>query len=658
VQRLHDSGIGSIFHTYAFFIDKQSKYVSPIPDKRLDAFRSFSLAAPLAPDQTELLVEEPTKGMSTVTGFFEHNSVVLHLDDELITFSTVSQDPPWRFGGLKRGALGTKPSSHEKGAKARHLKECFGLFVPDVESSLFEEIARNHAEVVNSCGFDGIYLDAIDGSSILRGPDECWYWADKFVFEIQRHLKRPVGMEMSAMWHHFWQYRTRWQAWDYPQRGHKRFIDLHAEAVHGGLLLPLHLGWWNFQVFDPPQIEPSYPDVVDYLGAKLIGWDAGISMTGAIDPARLNSIPLLHRAVDILRQYEELRRVGSFSDAVRAKLREPNSEFSLVRYSAGHWRLQPVHAEAHTSSACEAWSLSWKIENPFEAQPLQFRLESLMSTSAYDDPGNILLADPSAPETFNSAPRTATGVRATLQCVQLSATNHATGLLAATNPGQVPRRGAWARLERQFDPLINLKDHQALGLAMEGDGLGEVIAVRLESPRYLSFGAAADRYVTVDFTGQRVFSLVETESARWSDYAWNDGKTLYNLYRETIDFSKVESFSLWLNNLPEGREAKCAIRAVKALRMLPGVARHPAVTVNGQTLVLPVDMASGSYLELGEHGECVLYGSKGETLTQVKLPAPPQELRAGLNQVQFSSEPGDGPPPRVKLVIFSHGHPL
>ena len=42
------------------------------------------------------------------------------------------------------------------------------------------------------------------------------YWASKFVVEIQKRLKQPIGMEMSAMWHHFWQYRTRWQAWDYP----------------------------------------------------------------------------------------------------------------------------------------------------------------------------------------------------------------------------------------------------------------------------------------------------------------------------------------------------------------------------------------------------------------------------------------------------------
>ena len=300
VKRLHDAGIGSIFHTYAFFIDKQSKYITPVPDKRLDAFRTFTLTESIESNGTEIIVNESTSGMNTVTGFFEHNSVILHIDDELITFDAVSQEPPWQFTKVQRGAFGTKPAAHQKGAKARHLKECFGLLVPDPESSLFEEIAKNHADIVNSCDFDGIYLDAIDGSSILRGADECWYWADKFVFDIQKHLKKPVGMEMSAMWHHFWQFRTRWQAWDYPQRGHKRFVDIHAASVNGGLLLPLHLGWWNFQNFNPPQVEPTYPDVIEYLGAKLIGWDAGISLTGSIDRDRLNSVPLFRRAVDIL----------------------------------------------------------------------------------------------------------------------------------------------------------------------------------------------------------------------------------------------------------------------------------------------------------------------------------------------------------------------
>src|SRR5439155_15346337 len=337
-----------VLHTYAFFIDKHSKYVTPVPDGRLDAFRTFTLAEAIRDHDADITVNESTAGMTTVTGFFEHNSTVLHLGDELITFGAVSQQAPWRFTGVKRGAFGTAPSAHEKGAKARHLKECFGLFVPNPETSLFTEIAANHADVADRCGFDGIYLDAIDGSSILRGGDECWYWADKFVVEIQQRLKRPIGMEMSSMWHHFWQYRTRWQAWDFPQRGHKRFIDLHAEAVHGGLLLPLHLGWWGFQSFNPPQIEPTYPDVMENLGAKLIGWDAGISLTASADRETLRNTPLFSPSVDILRACEELRHTNAFSEAVTAKLREPGKEFALFKNPVGQTKFHRVHSQAQT----------------------------------------------------------------------------------------------------------------------------------------------------------------------------------------------------------------------------------------------------------------------------------------------------------------------
>jgi len=658
VNRLHDAGIGSIFHTYAFFIDKQSKYVTPVPDRRLDAFRTFTLVAAVGPDAAEIEVNESTRDMSTVTGFFEHNSVVLHIDDELVTFSGATKEPPWRFTGVKRGAFGTKSASHEQGAKARHLKECFGLFVPDVESSLFEEIAENHAEIVNACDFDGIYLDAIDGSSILRGPDECWYWADKFVFEIQKRLKKPVGMEMSAMWHHFWQFRTRWQAWDYPQRGHKRFIDVHATSVNGGLLLPLHLGWWNFQAFKPPQVEPTYPDVMEYLGAKLIGWDAGVSLTGSVEQESLGAAPLFRRAVDILRTCEQLRRAGSFDETVKAKLREPGKEFTLFRDDAGTWRFRPAHYDAHTAAVSEPWNLSWSTENPFGDQPVKLRIEALMSAAPYDDRGNVVLADLSGPKMFAGPPVAAAGVSATFAPAPTSDTQEPAGVLAATNSGKVPRNAAWVRLDRKFEPTLNLRDHQALGVWVEGDGLGEIIAIRLESPRHVSYGAVADRYITVDFTGRRFITLVETESARWSDYVWNDGKGLYNVYRETIDFSTVESISLWYHNLPQGREARCLIGAVRALPMVPCLVRNPALTVNGKTISFPVEIRSGGYLEFDGIGGCTLYGPKGDTLAKVTPGGTVPLLLTGENQVQFSCDSTEGPAPRVKVTVISHGDPL
>lgn len=657
-SRLREAGIGSIFHTYAFFIDKQARYVTPVPDRRLDAFRRFTLAAPVDADANEIVVEESTAGLSTVTGFFEHNSVVLHLDDELVTFSGFSREAPWRFTGVRRGAHGTRAAPHARGTQARHLKECFGLFVPDPESTLFEEIAAHHAEVVNRCGFDGIYLDAIDGASILRGADECWYWADKFVFEIQRRLKKPVGMEMSAMWHHFWQYRTRWQAWDLPQRGHLRFVDQHAAAVNGGLMLPLHLGWWDFQSFNPPQIEPSFPEIMETLGARLVGWDAGLSLTGGIDREKLRSVPLFRRAVEILRQSEELRRYGYVDAATRAQLREPGRGFALVR-DGNRTRFQRSEPATHLAALAAPDSLIWTVTNPFAEQPLRVRIEALMSsggTSDESDTNSTVLTDRELATADSWKRTTARGVDLRTEATILARNGVPATLLIATNAGNVPRNAAWARLERHFSPPLDLKTKQALGFWVEGDGQGALLAIRLGSPHHLAFGAVADRYLPLDFTGPRFVTLVETESSRWSDFQWDDGKSLYNVYRETVDFGAIDSVSVWLQNLPPGRETRCRIGPVRAVPMVPATLRHPVLYVNGRPLRIPVELTSGQWIEVNDGTTIRVFGKQGEPLRTVILdPTTPPWLDAGHNELRLSGLAGPGPAPRARVTVFRRG---
>ena len=179
-------------------------------------------------------------------------------------------------------AQGTKAAPHSKDSKARHLKQIVGLFMPDPDTPLFEEIARNNAEKVNYCDFDGIYFDA-HGGGLFRGPVTSWHYDTKFIYLVWKHLKNPVGMEFGGMEHHWWQFRTRWLALDYPRRGYKRFIDKHIAHVTRGQLLPPFLGWWNFHVWDPPQVEPMFPDVIEYMGCRMIGYDAGMSLPPRLD---------------------------------------------------------------------------------------------------------------------------------------------------------------------------------------------------------------------------------------------------------------------------------------------------------------------------------------------------------------------------------------
>jgi hypothetical protein len=228
----------------------------------------------------------------------------------------------------------------------------------------------------------------------------------------------------------------------------------------------------------------------------------------------------------------------------------------------------------------------------------------------------------------------------------------------ATNAGTVPQKAAWARLERPFEPRLDLRKHQALGLWVEGDGLGEILAIRLESPRHISFGAVADRYLPIDFTGRRFITLIETESARWSDYVWNDGKGLYNVYRETIDFGAIESASVWYQNLPPGQEVRCRVGEIKALPMLSATVKNPAISINGVTVEFPVEMVSGQWIECHGSEDCLRYGAKGEPLGKVNLRAPYPELTPGTNFVRILFSGASQPPPRLKVTVFSGGEEL
>jgi hypothetical protein len=693
-DRLHEAGISSIFHTYAFFIDKNSKYVTPVPSEDLGYFTSFTLSRPLGEKDGEIFVNESTANISTITGFFVRNSLSLRIGGELIEFTGVSDAPPYRFTGCKRGVNGTKASSFKAGGKLFHLREMFGRFVPGPETRLFDEIARNTAKIVSDCGFDGIYFDAIDGSDILAGEENFWYYGTKFIFEVAENLKHPVGMEMSSMSHHWWHYRSRWQAWDRPVRGYKRFIDIHSAAIkstrlflppkirsnenehglwrgstplinkyapaeNGGLLLPLHLGWWGNQTWNPPQVEPTFTDDIEYLGCKMIGNNAGVSMLGGAEEKTLEANPLFRRLTGIIRQYEELRQKNYFSDSVRAILREPGKEFTLFREENGRWNFRPVVYGKHKVEGLKNGSSAWKVRNDFGTQPVKLRIEPLMSVKPFNDPSNVVLADFSHPGEFTSE-NVAAGVSGSLSSsTEKSGDGNNGALFTAQLSGRKPGAGSWIKMEKKFDPWLNINNNQALGVWIKGDGNGQLLNFRIESPKHLSHGARGDHFVKIDFTGWRYFELVEIESAGFSNYTWPDsGFYVYDSFRHTVQFRNIDKLQIWYNDLPAGKPVSCVIGQIKALRMVPVTIQDPCIMIGGEKLVIPVSMESGMYLELGSQSDCKLFGPKGELLKEVEIKGKVPLLKGGDNEVSFSCKGPASVSPRVQVTVISEGNPL
>lgn len=656
IDKLHDAGISAGLHTYAFFIAKSCPWVTPVPDPRLASDATFTLAELLSQAGTNIPVVETTKDISTITGFSVRNSVTLRIDEELVTYSGTATEPPYAFTSCSRGAYGTRSAAHAQNAKVYHLKECFGLFVPDVDSTLFSEVAVRTAETFNECGFDMMYLDALDGDDILGGLENSWHYGSKFVFEIWKRLKKSALMEMSTFHHHLWCVRSRMGAADYPTRGHKRFIDSHCRANEDLLrmFLPGQLGWWAILSWTGPQTEPTFEDDIEYLCGKALGTGSGLSLMG-IDPVSVTERPALGRFAPTFHRYEALRHANYFPESIKARLRVPGDEFTLIQNAKGDWLLQPVQYSKYKVEGINNGGNAWKIRNRFHRQPVQIRIEAMMSAAPYGADDGVMVVDFSKtgglPD-YASAP----GVRAELQPVPMQGKQWPTsGYFTASNLNARPE-GSWVKMGKIFTPSINLGQHQALGVWVNGDGQGEVLNFQLKSPEHIST-AIGDHYVIVDFIGWRYFELIEPEAERYSDYVWPYGSG-YSVYRQLLDYGQVESLSLWYNNIPGNGKVACSVSAVKALPLVRGRLSNPTLSIGDMTMLFPVVVESGCYLEFRSTANCALHGPGGEMISKVEPVGDAPILEDDENQLRFTCDAPAGVTGRAKVTIITTGEPL
>lgn len=655
-DKLHAAGISAGLHTYAFFIAKNCPWVTPVPDPRLASDATFTLAADLPAQANAVSVLESTEKMSAITGFFVRNSVTLRIEEELITYSGASKQAPFQFTGCQRGACGTKVAAHAKGAKVHHLKECFGLFVPDPETTLFAEVAASTAGAFNEGGFDMIYFDALDGEDILGGAANGWHYGSKFVFEVWKRLQKPALIEMSTFHHHLWYVRSRLCAWDHPTRSHKKFIDLHCADNENSrrIFLPGELGWWALKSWSGPQGEPTFADDIEYLMTKALATDTGSALMG-IDPRTATTVPALPRLAAIIKRYEDLRHSGQVPESIRARLRVPGAEFTLVGGLPGPWQFIPVDYAKHRVEDAAGPSAAWQTVNHFERQPLRLRIEALMGAGPYDAPGSVTVADFQSPAEF--ADRAGqSGVIAELKPSQeIARPGTPSGCFTATSTHPNPK-AAWTKAEKHFSPPLDLSKTQALGVWIHGDGQGQLLNFQLRSPHHVA-GGIGDHYVPIDFTGWRYFELIEPEGARHADYQWPYGG-LYAIYRESPNFGAIESLSLWLNNLSPGKKASCYLSPIKALPLVSTKLIRPSITVGGATLVFPVEIESGQYLEFNSPADCKLYGPQGQLLRELKPEGPLPELSPGANAVRFQCGSPPGGRARAQITIITQGQPL
>jgi hypothetical protein len=97
---------------------------------------------------------------------------------------------------------------------------------------------------------------------------------------------------------------------------------------------------------------------------------------------------------------------------------------------------------------------------------------------------------------------------------------------------------------------------------------------------------------------------------------------------------------------------------VCALPLRTGLLKNPSISVSGKTLELPVELASGSWIECNGPDDCAAYRSRGEPLGKVTPRGDWPVLNPGIVPMQFACEPSGPLKARARVTVFTRGKEL
>lgn len=647
VKTLKAAGISSGLHTYSFRIDHDSTFTHPVPDTGLLKDATFTLAETANATTNIIYVT------ATPASLANSNGVILQIENELVEYTALKTDAPYGFTGCTRGAHGTTAASHTAPVSVYHMAEdSQPTFKPDPRTPLLTNIAIAISDTVNYCGFDTLYFDGMGGDGLLDAADG-WHWNALLAYEVARRLERPTLIEMSVMSHELWCVRSRMGAWDSPTRGHKAYTDVHAlvNSTNTQLSLPLSLGWTALKYWSTYGLagEPTFPDDVEYLCCKALANDSSCFWQGAATPDDFTNGLAWQRIADVSRNWETLRASAYVPPAIKETLKTAGIEFGLTNNGAGHWSIYRVSHAEHKVECGTNQTEGWSVTNAYAAQPLKCRIEVLMSGELYDSASNTTVVDFDDPTIFTD--------QSAVTNVYWSFTNSTTQQIGSYQSGYLwasnalsTRSNTWVKVGTTLSPVVNLDNHECMGVWVYGDGKGEVLNVQL-----LSSGstAIADHYAIIDFTGWKYFQLIEPEGERRARYSWPyAGTSQYKPdYIYNIDLTYVSTLNLYLNNLPAQTNIALYLSPIQGLPLRLAKMTNLSLTIGGTTLTFQTNLQAGYYMEFTSASDCRVYEPWGDLPNYATVSGSVPTLATGSNYLTFACNYPGQYAPRVAVTV-------
>jgi len=421
--------------------------------------------------------------------------------------------------------------------------------------------------------------------------------------------------------------------------------------------IPVDLGWWGLHSWAPHR-RSTVPDEIEYVCQKALAYDACWSLETTLQ--KIRSCGRWEDIKRIIATYERLRLDGVFSDEVKQAVRQDGAEFQLVGSDADGWRLVPVHYGPPHLVLNEA-SRSWTLRCQRGPQPLRFRLYALPMVSPYGAKENPVLVDQKDASVYRrrfAAPGCRSEIKPATErapdgepCVAfLAASSRRDNAGWAARRLDLPRSGPrrnWPGLIEGLPEEIGKGKQWArpLGLWVHGDGQGEVLNIQLQS----SNGGYRDHYIDIDFTGWKYVELTQPETDRVFDF--KAGYLQKHAVRH-FQYDKLRSVYVRYNSIPAGREVRCMIGPIKALREHWRPVAQPTLTVNGQTIAFPCELRTEQYLEFDGRGPARLYDREGKLISLVEPEGRVPALRQGQNTIRLSCRNDASYSQRVEVIVI------
>jgi len=368
VKRAEEAGIRVGVHTLTNFLTLNDPYVTPLPDARIQTAGSAVLMENIGGDSAEIPVDDP-----------EPFRLSLYLNrarigDELIEYDAVSESPPWRLIGCRRGCFRTEAAAYPAGETVwRVWDHPYDVFFPGLQMQ--DEFADRLNRLFRFAGLGQISFDGLEGCYATGHED---YAASRFVMRCYEGWENEMINDASLLTHYLWHVHTRmnWgEPWGAAMREGQLEYRLRNQQYFERNFFPRMLGWFLMRSATR-KFEATTLDEIEWMLSKAAGFDAGFALSANMDVLGKNGNA--DELLEAVKRWESARNAGAFTEEQRERLRDPHSNWHLETAEEGGFSLYPIEissifeCDSEEQQPGQPGGAEWAFENRFGDQPLRF----------------------------------------------------------------------------------------------------------------------------------------------------------------------------------------------------------------------------------------------------------------------------------------------